>query len=145
LRDEDLTIALCDPVPEVRAQAVILAAPRLDRSPPLLDTVLHLSDDADARVRFRVALALGDGDTTDPRAIAALARIARRDAANRWIRTAVLSSCGSTADRLFVELATRSPSPPGGDSSDFLKPLVEVVGARNRPDEIGRVLDELAG
>ena len=65
LRDEDIVVALSDRVPEVRAQAVQLAASRLDRSPSLLDKVLDLADDADSRVRFRVALALGD--TRDPR------------------------------------------------------------------------------
>ncbi len=101
-------LVLSDPVPEVRAQAVALAAGRLDRSLALLEKVLDLANDVDSRVRFRVALALGD--TTDERAVAALARIARRDAANRWIRTAVLSSCASTADRLFVDLWTGQPA-----------------------------------
>ena len=42
-------------------------------------------------MRFRVAFALGD--TSDARSVAALARIARRDGADRWICAAVLSSC----------------------------------------------------
>ena len=71
LRDDDIVITLYDRVPEVRAQAVQLAASRLDRSRALLDKVLELANDADSRVRFRVALALGD--TRDPRAGTALA------------------------------------------------------------------------
>jgi putative membrane-bound dehydrogenase-like protein len=149
LRDADLSIALSDPVPEVRAQAVTLAARRLDRSPDLLKRALDLASDDDARVRFRTALALGE--TTDPRAVAALGRIARRDSANRWIRTAALSSCAGTSDRLVVELTTqradgaRSPREvPAADVQPLLEPLVAVVGARNRPDEVNRVLDALA-
>ena len=34
----------------------------------------------------------------------ALLQIARTDGANRWIRTAVLSSCAETADDLLSEL-----------------------------------------
>ena len=147
LRDEDIVILLSDQVPQVRAQAVELAARRLDRSPALRKKVMALADDPDPRVRFRVALALGE--TSDPRAEKGLARIVVRDAANRWIRTAVLSSCASMADRLFVDLWTNpSPSAPGGnptDRAELLGQLVEVVGARNRPDEVGRILDTMAG
>ena len=56
----------------------------------------------------------------------------------------MLSSCASTADRLFVDLWTNQ-APPTPDVAELLKPLVEIVGARNRPEEIGRVLDVLAG
>ena len=147
LRDEDIVIVLSDQVPQVRAQAVQLAARRLDRSPALRKKVMTLADDPDSRVRFSVALALGE--TSDPRAETALARIVVRDAANRWIRTAVLSSCVSTADRLFVDLWTKPSSPaPGGkptDRAELLGQLVEVVGARNQPDEVGRILDTMAG
>ncbi|HZW31529.1 MAG TPA: PVC-type heme-binding CxxCH protein, partial [Isosphaeraceae bacterium] len=146
LRDEDLVRSLADTVPEVRAQAVQLAAGRLGRSPRLLETVLALGDDSDSRVRFRVAFALGE--TSDPRAGSTLARILRRDAANRWIRAAVLSACAATADRLLLDLWSGT-GPPGstGDPAvvaGLLRQLAEVVGARNRPDEVGRVLAELA-
>jgi putative heme-binding domain-containing protein len=146
LRDEDIMIVLSDQVPQVRAQAVQLAARRLDRSPAMRKKVMSLADDPDPQVRFRVGLALGE--TSDSLAAKALARIVVRDAANRWIRTAVLSSCASTADRLFGEIVT-DPSPPApnailADRAELLGQLVEVVGVRNRPDEVGRVLDTLA-
>jgi len=148
LRDEDIVIGLSDHVPQVRAQAVQLAAQRAGRSPSLLERVLTLADDPDSRVRFQVAFALGE--TGDLRAATALYRIVVRDAANRWIRTAVLSSCASMADRLFVNLCTDPGPPAPGEHrnpavrSELLKQLVEIVGARNRPDEVGRVLDVLA-
>jgi putative membrane-bound dehydrogenase-like protein len=146
LRDEDLAVALGDLVPEVRAQAVALAARRLARSVSIRDTVLDLANDADSRVRFHVALALGESD--DPRVATALARIARCDGANPWFRAALLSSCGSIADRLFVDLWTDANPPAPGEPpaarAEWLGQLAEVVGARNRPDEVGRVFDELA-
>ncbi|MGP0068245.1 MAG: PVC-type heme-binding CxxCH protein, partial [Isosphaeraceae bacterium] len=142
LRDDDIFIAISDGVPEVRAQAVQLAASRLDRSRPLLDKVLDLADDPDSRVRFRVALALGD--TRDPRAGTAVAGIVRRDAANRWIRMAVLSSSAAMADRLFVVLTKDRGATEPAIIQEFARQLVEIVGARNRPDEVGRVLDAMA-
>ena len=96
-------------------------------------------------MRFRVALALGD--TSSARAVAALARIARRDSPNRWIRTAVLSSCTQIADQLFAELTT-GPIAIGpentGDMQDLLQSLVAIVGSRNRPDEVDGLFDRMA-
>ncbi len=147
LRDEDIVIVLSDPgaAGSCARRSSLPHAGWIDR-PALREKVMTLADDPDSRVRFRVALSLGE--TSDPRAETALARIVVRDAANRWIRTAVLSSCASTADRLFVDLWTdpSSPAPSANpaDRAELLGQLVEIVGARNRPDEVGRVLDTLA-
>jgi putative heme-binding domain-containing protein len=146
LSDEDIRMCMGDPAPEVRAQAVQLAAGRLDHSPRVLEAVLALADDPDSRVRFRVAFALGE--TRDPRAEAKLVQIVLRDVGNRWIRAAVLSSCAATAGRLWIDLwRATGPKASRGDSAavaGLLRQLAEVVGARNRPDEAGRVLEELA-
>ena len=80
----------------------------------------------------------------DPRAGPALAQIVRRDLADRWIQAAVLSSSAATADRLFVVLlADRNATEPAV-MQEFAKQLAEIVGARNRPDEVIRVLDAMA-
>ena len=86
-----------------------LAARRLGQSSPLLENVLALADDPDPRVRFQTALALGD--SRDPLVEPALLRIARRDASNQWIRSAVLSSCAAMADRLLVDLWNDAGAP----------------------------------
>ena len=84
LTDQDILIGLNDPVSQVRAQGVELAAGRLRRSPRLLEKVLSLADDPDGPVRFQTALAIGESE--DVRVSPALLRIARRDAANPWMR-----------------------------------------------------------
>ena len=91
LRDEDLAVALADPVPEVRAEAVALAA-RGWRARRICSGVSW---------NWSTTRILGCGSAWPSRwarramlaAVAALARIARRDGADRWIRAAVLSSC----------------------------------------------------
>jgi putative heme-binding domain-containing protein len=142
LQDEDINLALLDTVPQVRAQAVQLAARRLNGSPALLEKVINLAADADVRVRFQTALALGESN--DPRVGSSLLSIARSDAANRWIRAAVLSSCIATAHRLILDLWTDQVSPISTAQAELLEQLAEIVGTRNRPADIDRVLNCLA-
>ncbi len=68
----------------MREHGVLLAEPRLASDSELLSAVLSLANDDDMRVRFQVALSLGDVD--DPRAAAALGGILRRDLSDRWMR-----------------------------------------------------------
>ena len=111
LRDEDLAMALSDPAPEVRAQAVALAARRLDRSPDLLERVLDLADDPDSRVRFRVALALGD--TSDPRPSPRWPGSPAGMAPTDGSGPRCSARAPTTADRLFAELSDRTLRRPG--------------------------------
>ena len=75
LRDQDLTVVLADPSPEVRAQAVELAGRRLGHGQDWLDAVARMATDADPRVRFKTALALGESNV--PRVVDALSKIAQ--------------------------------------------------------------------
>ena len=133
---------MSDSAPQVRAQAVQLAAQRLNGSPALLEKVTTLAADADPRVRFQTALALGESN--DPRVGDLLLSIARRDATNRWFRAAVLSSCATTAHQLIVQLWTDVDSSIPAAQTELLEQLAEIVGARNQPTDITRVLDRLA-
>jgi putative membrane-bound dehydrogenase-like protein len=142
LTDADLLAASADPSPRVVEQAVRLAEPRLGSSPALFDRVAALSGSDDARVRFAVALALGAA--RDPRAADALAAVARRDASDRWTRLAVLASSAETADRLLAALAGDRSFAGRSEGASFLGQLAGVVGARNRPEEVGRVLNAAA-
>jgi putative membrane-bound dehydrogenase-like protein len=142
LTDEDLLARLDDPDSRVIEHAVRLAEPRLGRSPELLTAVIDRADDVRPRVRFAVALALGA--TRDPRATEALARIARVDAADRWTRLAVLCSAAEVSHRLFADLVADQAFAATEAGASVLEALAGVVGARNRPDEVGRVLDALA-
>jgi putative membrane-bound dehydrogenase-like protein len=143
LTDEVLMKALSDRSPRVVEHAVRLAEPRLDGSPALLERVLALADHPEVRVRFQTALSLGA--TTLPRAVDALARIARRDADDAWMRLAVLASAGDSADLLFTRLANFPLFRSSETGASFLEQLAGVVGARNRPVEVGRLLEILAG
>jgi putative membrane-bound dehydrogenase-like protein len=142
LTDDMLTKALSEPSARVVEHAARLAEPRLGDSPALVERVAALADHEDARVRFQAALALGA--TIEPRAVEALATIARRDAADTWTGLAVLASAGDSADFLFTRLADSPAFRASETGASFLEQLAGVVGARNRAGEVARVLGILA-
>ncbi|MEW6305163.1 MAG: PVC-type heme-binding CxxCH protein [Verrucomicrobiota bacterium] len=142
LSEADVLRGLQDPAPGVREHAVRLAEPRLKQSPKLLDAVLRLAGDADQRVRFQVAFTLGE--VSDPRATQALSVVARRDAADHWMRTAVLSSATESADELLQDALADRAFVSSAPAQELARQLAMVVGARAKPAEIQPVLNALA-
>jgi putative membrane-bound dehydrogenase-like protein len=138
----DLHLALGDSHPALREHAVRLAESRLDREPAILEQVVALAQDENPRVRMQVAYSLGE--TKDPRAVDAIARIARRDAGDPWIRTAVLSSVAETSHELLIRLLADRSFVASSAGADMAEKLAYIAGVRNRPDEIGKLLDAVA-
>ncbi|HEX4149873.1 MAG TPA: HEAT repeat domain-containing protein, partial [Pirellulales bacterium] len=141
LESADLIAALRDSAPGIRRHAVLLAEPRLRQDRELLDRVLALADDPEIVVRFQVAFTLGEVD--DQRAATALTSIARRDAADPWMRAAVLSSTGPHAERLLHDLiadANFSSQPVG---LSLLRELAFVVGASSKPSKTLTIFESL--
>jgi putative membrane-bound dehydrogenase-like protein len=98
---EEIVRALKDPSALVRCQALRLAESRMRQS-PVLRAAAACADHESPRVRFQAAFSLGE--SVDPEAVSALARIARRDGANEWFRAAILSSAHRTAEPLLRAL-----------------------------------------
>src|SRR5688572_3563739 len=96
---DTLQVALKDPHPEVRVQAV-----RLSRE------VFHMADDASLRVLFQLAFSLGD--SRDQRAGEALFRIAQRTFTNAHMQMAVLSSVRPHIGTLLNAIAASPNAPP---------------------------------
>src|SRR5262249_41902732 len=128
--------------PDVRENVVRLAEARLPRSPELLDRVLALANDPAVRVRFQVAFTLGE--VHDSRTATALTAIAKRAAADPWVRAAVLSSAAESCDRMLVEILKDERFSGDEAGAELTRQLAAVVGARNRPAEVGRVLAAVA-
>ncbi len=137
LKDAHLVQALADSSPGVRVHAVQLAESRFGRSRSLFRKVLALAEDDNPKVRFRVALALGQA--RDRRPLPGLVRIAERDSGDRWTRNAVLSSSSEVADRLFVRLLESEGFAAKPEAGAWLDPLARTVGARNNTSEIRRL------
>ncbi|HEX7449893.1 MAG TPA: PVC-type heme-binding CxxCH protein [Pirellulales bacterium] len=154
LAEADLLRALRDDSPGVREHAVRLAEPRLAASPELARGVIALADNEEIRVRFQVAFSLGElisapaNASADGRlrceALTALVGIARRDAADVWLRTAVLSSAGESATALLAKLLADRQWIERGEAQTLLRDLASIVGARHRPTETADALRAIA-
>ncbi len=84
------------------------------------------------------------GESADRRTVPALAKIAERDADDRWMRTAVLSSSAERADQVAVALMANEDFLSKPAASSWLEQLATIVGARNRDAEIKRLLEAVA-
>jgi len=107
----------------------------------LVNAVLSLTDDSNPRVRFQVALSLGefDGDAK----LDALTRIARRDFAGRWHTLAVLSSIGPNAWPLVKKLVQEEPAwlnAPTSEQAKFLDHAARLIGASHSEAELDECL-----
>lgn len=89
LTPAQILAGLADNAPGVREQAVILAGRSFLTDTTILDTLVSLAGDPNARVRFQSALILGTVGT--PAGLRALAALAARDGDDRWLRAVVLS------------------------------------------------------
>jgi putative membrane-bound dehydrogenase-like protein len=138
LTDEDVLAGLPDPAAGVRENAVKLAESRVASS-KVRDALLKLASDSDAGVRFQLAFTLGE--ITHPRAADALATIARRDAADPWIRTAVLSSVANASDQLLVRLLANAKFTASVAAAEMFRQLAQIVGTRHEDDEIQRTFE----
>jgi putative membrane-bound dehydrogenase-like protein len=124
--DESSAMAgLTDADPRVREAVVEAVEPLLRKSDTVAEGVLRLADDPEARVRFRLALLLGNWD--DPRAGEALAKLARRDGKDSWMRAAILCSAMPHVPALLGGLlgsAGAAEPPP-----EMVEPLLALAGA----------------
>lgn len=139
--DDDILRALRDPLAPIRENAVRIAERRIPSSPRLLDAVIALSGDADARVRLHVALAVGA--SAERRTIDALAVIARRDGADRWVRAAVFSSLRDQS-AAFLEAFVSAPSATPAARAAVMQDLGRLFGAAATPDRCLAFVSEVS-
>jgi putative membrane-bound dehydrogenase-like protein len=143
--EPDLVLQLLrDPEPRVRENAVQFAERWLAKNKAVRERIIALAADADARLRFQVALSLGEWD--DDQILAPLARIALAGADDRWTRLAVASSVPKRAGALMVTLGWMEKEladQPSAGRLRLLRELAELVGGRQDRGEVADVLDAL--
>jgi putative membrane-bound dehydrogenase-like protein len=138
LLDDEIIAAAKDVSASVREHAVLLIEQRLRANSSLSDLLVAMADDPDIRVRFRVALALGNiaaGPTDqqpghDDVRVKALSRIIQRDVENQWSQIAVLSSAAGIAGQLWAGIDAEFARQPTAAKGAFVEKLAAMIAAR---------------
>jgi putative membrane-bound dehydrogenase-like protein len=132
--------ALGDEHPGVRESAVLLA----ENFPGLLPRLVKMTGDPSPRVAFQLSLSLGE--FSGPRVLDAFRDLLARHGEDPWQRAAILSSdAGSSLQLLESMVAERGYfKDPTPNKTGFLEDLAAVVGARNRGQEVQRLVRLLA-
>ncbi len=145
LEVEGVMGALEDPVPEVRRHAIRLAERWLgaaDVPSQLVERLLARAGDPDPWVRYQLAFALGE--VAHPGRVAAMVALLRRDHEDRWVRAALLTSLGTGAAEMLVAVVGDEGLRGTDSGREFLRQLVEVIGAQDRVAELEVVVERLA-
>ncbi|MBX6315350.1 MAG: HEAT repeat domain-containing protein, partial [Isosphaeraceae bacterium] len=140
LEVKDILALLDAAEPEVRRNALQAGREVFKAAPgSSLDRLVALVDDPDSKVRFQLALTLGD--LNDPRAARALAALLRRDGADPWARAAVLCSAKDHAPGILAELFARAREEP--PSGAIIEPLFAMIDPDQGGPERRAMLDAI--
>jgi putative membrane-bound dehydrogenase-like protein len=134
-----LQVALADPHPGVRRQAIRLSEPWLGKDQALERSLEELVQDPDLGVGFQLALSLGETD--EPGAGTALGRLAVAHSTDPWIRAAVLSSSNRQPESILNFVVHSRAGKPA--RSALAEALIATIVARQEPAEMVRTLDDL--
>ncbi|MDN3690606.1 PVC-type heme-binding CxxCH protein [Cyclobacterium jeungdonense] len=127
LEEETLIAALQDPYPGVREQALWITQLQKTQGSPLQNQILKLAEDSDARVRFVAALVIGRQNGASK--LLPLAKVAVQDAADPWLRTAVLSGLGEHSLEFLPILDSLAENPSTNGLNRLFGDLGELLGA----------------
>ena len=139
LSKELLLAALADPSARIRENAIRLAEGLLD-DPSVNAAIRALADDADAKVRFQLALALGD--LREDAARETLETVGFRHIEDDWFQIAVLTSAAETAGRWWRAIVDR----PGfldtesDGKREFIQRVTSIMAARQSDSDMASVL-----
>lgn len=140
LTAEDILIVLGDPSAEVRERA-ILAAEAFRETPAIQQTLFAMTSETTPRTLMQLAFTLGELPES-PARLEALTQILTVAGADRWIRTAALSSLGNSAPAALIALARNASQP---SAAAALPELADLAARRLQPtDQLDTFREALA-
>jgi len=101
--------------------------------------VAALSADPSVRVRYQLALAVGEIER--PEKAKVLADVLQRDITSQWVQGAVLSSVNRGASDLLISLASDSRWRNDSAGQAFLNELALTIGMKGQLDEVEQALN----
>jgi putative membrane-bound dehydrogenase-like protein len=145
LDEVTLRKALGDREPATREQAVRLSERRLNAIAAISKRLCQLADDPSERVRFQLALSLGEWNSESR--LDALTKLALRDFDGRWMSLAMLTSVGTNAGPFLRKLAQSDPrwlSAPSPEQALTVERLGKMIGEQGDQTELTRCLELLS-
>ena len=138
LTREDLLTAMRDADWHVREQAVRVAEAYVD-DPTVRRVLIAMARDRAKRVRFRVALALGElPDAND--AVAGLVPLAVSEGDDPFFALAIASSASACAEKVSDGLLREIPRTQVHAYAELLELLLATAARRSEPDKLARLL-----
>jgi hypothetical protein len=110
---------------------------------PIWNQLKRLAADPSIRVRYQLALTVGE--IRRPDKVTVIREILRRDWAEPWVQTAVLTSLDEGAAQIFIFGANdaRLRNHPAG--SAFLQALLMMIGVSGREGDARQIVDWILG
>jgi putative membrane-bound dehydrogenase-like protein len=133
--------ALHDPEAGIRENAILLAEARLPQFPALSGELLNMERDPNPRVQFQLLCTLGS--IHSPASRAAQNRMLVQNIEDPWMQLAALSASPDRAPQLF-QAARAFTGRQTEARTNFFREVSAVIGAGQKPEEIGRVLEAVA-
>jgi putative heme-binding domain-containing protein len=127
LSDQEILRAMEDSAAGLREHSIRLAELRLAESKPLVRALLERERDPDPRVRFQLALTLGEVPLKE--AFDAVVRMTVRDAGDSWTRSALLSAAGQGAAEWVAALPRDFLERPAPGALELVRSLAQAVAA----------------
>lgn len=140
LDEEDVLAGLGDADATVREHAIKLSETLFPDGTPskkMLTTLIQLEKDSSINVRYQLAFTLGE--IKHRSRILVLSEIIKQDANDPWMQAAVLSSLADGAGEMFGRVTRQEKI-----NSDFLRQLVQIIGAKNDAMEVAQVMGFLS-
>jgi putative membrane-bound dehydrogenase-like protein len=137
--------ALRDSEAGVRENAIALAEAHLKDEPGLATALLKMENDPSPKVRFQLLCTLGFIDT--PASRVAQNQLLLNSLEDEWMQLAALSASSDRAVQYFEMASARRPELTATENDarrSFLRKVGAVIGARQRPAEIQKVLQTAA-
>ncbi|MEO5998305.1 MAG: PVC-type heme-binding CxxCH protein [Chitinophagaceae bacterium] len=139
MNNDLITVALKDPEPGIRQNAIRLAEIHLETSPGLVPALIKLKDDTAAATRFQLLCTLGFVDT--PEANEARQELLFKDIADEWVQVAALSAPPSQNDGLLqAVLAKFQPTVPAYGS--MVQRLSAMAAASQQTETVHQLLQK---
>jgi putative membrane-bound dehydrogenase-like protein len=140
-----IEIGLSDPQAGVRENAIRLAEMHLKDESTLPAALLRLGNDPSPKVRFQLLCTLGFIDTSASRL--AQDQLLLSGLEDEWMQLAALSASSDRAVQYFDMAAARRPELTATENDahrSFLRKVGAVIGARQKPAEMQKVLQVAA-